>query len=118
MGSQALLHPPNQKYKYINPRSEPIVFNETTCCGNPPGLQWVMERGRYFIDGDCVDQGQYLMCPDHPDHVIYVFGTDWWQALGGTFEKNPVKRFHCPGWEEDGQVHHHSVEIEFWSYRG
>ena len=34
----------------------------------------------------CVDgvyDGDYIMCPQHPNEVIFVFGTGFWELLGG-----------------------------------
>ena len=35
------------------------------------------------LDVDASNDGDYIVCPEHPDEIIYVFGTNFWQKEGG-----------------------------------
>lgn len=35
------------------------------------------------MDIDASNAGDYIVCPVHPEEIIYVFGTNFWKKEGG-----------------------------------
>ncbi len=94
----------------MKPRFKEIIPDKTTCCGSSVHAQ-TMEGHTIDIDGDCINDGDYLVCPQHNEKVIYVFGTDWWENGGGTFDENPI----LSAWCYKCQI---AWTLKPWSYRG
>lgn len=63
------------------------------------------------VDGDSVADGRIIVCPAHPQKPLFVFGTGWWEANGGTFENNP-------SWEVWCGMCQRYYQFSAWSYRG
>jgi len=96
---------------YNSTRVDPkIIIPEVTPCCTPQQCQ--REKGdSLVIDGDCINDEDRLTCPVHHKEIIFVFGTGWWNLLGGTFDKNPVWSVTC--WECKKEY-----TVKAWSYRG
>ena len=52
------------------------------------------------IDVDGSNDGDYIVCPQHPEEIIYVFGTRFWQL-----EEGPTTGFRG-GW--------HTLTLKCW----
>lgn len=89
--------------------SRAIIPGVTSCCSPIHAAI----RGKYAleIDADCVREGDYLMCPNHLDRPIFLFGTGWWKAHGGTFENNAQIDAYC-------YLCRRNIRIDTWSWRG
>ena len=44
--------------------------------------------GSITLDADAVNAGDLLMCPSHPEKLLFLFGTGWWESNGGTVHHN------------------------------
>jgi hypothetical protein len=86
-----------------------IIPGVTPCCD---GLYaQICSPNKVEIDADCIRDGDTLMCPTCNDVPIFVFGTGWWEANGGTFDTNAEFKAWCP-------KHGCYIVITTWSYRG
>ena len=86
-----------------------IIPGVTSCCTAVHAAIRVADQ--LEIDADCVVDGDVLMCPIHHDCQIYVFGTNWWNHEGGSFEVNAK----FDAWCCQGQ---HTIKVDAWSWRG
>ena len=87
------------------PRGEKIV---------PPDHRFCHTHGdgTICLDADMIADGDMLMCPKHPERVLFVFGTGWWEMVDKSDTgNNPVWEIRC---SECNSQH----KVTAWSYQG
>lgn len=87
-----------------------IIPGVTKCCGPSPHCV-ITGLFQLELDADCVVGGDNLVCPMHPNITLHTFIKGWWDAFGGTFEKNAVINAFCG-------LCKRPWNIDTWSYRG
>lgn len=90
--------------------SKVIVPGVSPCCTPNPQAD-ILPDGSIIMDADCVNDGDSLTCPTDKEQVIFVFGTDWWRAHGGSETKNAYIKAWCRACCK-------YILIDTWSYRG
>jgi hypothetical protein len=92
--------------------SRVIIPGVTPCCAPPAPHCDICSETHLEIDGDCVLDGDVLVCPEHHESIIWTFTKGWWTDMGGSFEENPV-------WNTTICLSCRKVwSITAWSYRG